>query len=131
MVTSDGTKVFFASDQPVSEPNGCELAIYRWYGSFIESYVTTVFHHGNYGGADNRVYYVIKPKIVLWCVDQYRLDLNGLKSFPHNFFFASNNAPRLGVLGVYIAGDNVQILSFDDGAAIVEEYDTFAKYLAS
>jgi hypothetical protein len=127
MVTSDGVKVFIAADQPVLSPNGCERAVYRWYGSFVESYVSTTFHHGYGGGADNRVYYTVKPKIILWCVEQYRVELNGLKNFEHNLYFTGSDAQAT----YYIAGDNVQILSFGEGKATVVEYDNFAQYWAS
>ena len=70
MVTNDGTKVLFGGDHTVNQTKG-QLK-YR-YGTFLESYVCTLFHHGIGGGADNTTYekvviykMAIKPKIALW-----------------------------------------------------------------
>ena len=76
MVTDDGTKVFFGADHWADQAKG-QLK-YR-YGSFLESYICTLFHHGQGGGAEdnaalkgpdgwkNSIYaQAIRPKIVLW-----------------------------------------------------------------
>ena len=130
IVTSDGTKIFVGGDHPVAgvEDGYCDGAIYEWYGNFIESYVTTTFHHGLGGGADEAgvVYTVIKPKVVLWNSSQSKITEHGLTNQPRNYYFTTNGAAN-GVT-YYVAGDNVQVLTFADGVATVTEYDTFDAY---
>ena len=132
-VMADGTKLLIGADHPVdgtlSGYTWCEGALWKWYGSFIESYVVSTFHHGYGGGADSMVYSIIKPKIVLWSVDQYRVDLNKLKDTSTNQYFTIIPTRR-GVLNYYIAGDDIVILNFADGVATATEYDTFADYKA-
>lgn len=132
MVTSDGTKIFIGGDHPVDGSyqgyDWCEGAIYRWYGNFIESYVCTTFHHGYGGGADEAgvVYTVIRPKVVLWCANQSKIDESNLTNQTRNNYFTTNGVAN-GVT-YYVAGDNVQVMTFDDGKATVNEYGTFADY---
>lgn len=132
MVTSDGTKVLIGGDHPVDGSydgyNWCEGAIYRWYGNFIESYVCTTFHHGYGGGADEAgvVYTVIRPKVVLWCANQSKIEESNLTNQTRNNYFTTNGVAN-GVT-YYVAGDNVQVMTFDDGKATVNEYGTFADY---
>ena len=135
MITSDGTKVLIGGDHPVDGIyqgyEWCDGAIYRWYGNFIESDVCTTFHHGYGGGADEKgvVYTKIKPRIVLWTVNESRIEKDDLTARTRNKYFAR---PEEGVdVKYYVAGDNVQVLSFADGKATVTEYDTFAEYLQS
>ena len=86
MVTNDGTKVLFGGDHWADQ---CQGQLKYRYGTFLESYVVTLFHHGQGGGAeDNSImgektgslllggYYTgwkysiyalaIHPKVVLW-----------------------------------------------------------------
>ena len=75
MVTDDGTKVLFGGDHWVLKCGG-QLK-YR-YGTFIKSYVCTLFHHGQGGGAEDAwpdvpdpwktgIYAMaIQPTVVLW-----------------------------------------------------------------
>lgn len=133
MITSDGTKVLIGGDHPVDGIyegyEWCDGAIYRWYGNFIESDVCTTFHHGYGGGADEKgvVYTKIKPRIVLWTVTESRIEKDDLTNRTRNKYFTK---PSEGVdVKYYVAGDNVQVLSFADGRANVTEYDTFGEYL--
>ena len=132
MVTKDGTKILLAADHPVSgvyqEVTWCEGALYNWYGDFIESYVSTTFHHGLGGGADTKIYYTIKPKIVLWCVTNDKINKNNMKQNTFNEYFAGPSAASKNKVTYYIAGDNVQVLTFANGVATVKEYDSFAAY---
>ena len=135
MVTKEGTKVIIAADHPVSGSYGgvtwCEGALYNWYGDFIQSYVCTTFHHGLGGGADLKIYDIIQPKVVLWNVEQYRIDLNNMKENSFNKYFTGPAAPSKGIVYYVSSGSSVQIVSFDGGKANVAEYDTIADYLAS
>ena len=75
MVTADGTKVLFGGDHWVQRCGG-QLK-YR-YGTFLKSYICTLFHHGIGGGAEDSwpdmphpwktgVYAMaIQPTVVLW-----------------------------------------------------------------
>ncbi len=81
MVTGDGTKVIFGGDHWTDKTKG-QLK-YR-YGTFLESYVCTLFHHGIGGGAENTknenlVIYkmAIKPKIALWPISWAKMSDTG------------------------------------------------------
>ena len=132
MVTKDGTEILLGADHPVSGVylgiTWCEGALYNWYGDFIESYVTTTFHHGLGGGADTQIYYIIKPKIVLWCVTNTKINANDMKQNAFNEYFAKPQSAAKNKVTYYIAGDNVQILTFADGKATVVEYDNYNAY---
>ena len=130
-VMADGTKLLIGADHPVSGSHTwCEAALWKWYGSFLESYVVSPFHHGYGGGADPIIYTMIKPKIVLWAVDQSCVDANDLTTTSNNVYFASSDAADRGVLGCYVAGDDIVILSFADKKATAIRYDTFEDYKA-
>ena len=156
MVTSDGCKVLFGADHPVKDAiydgySFCEGALHRWYGSFLESYVVTVFHHGLGGGADDYIYPTVKPKIVLWDVTWLRIggpsegqsykDGAGkpysLDQVGYNQYFTSgleadcwHDTPNAyGVHAWYVADDGVQILTFSGGKATVAVYDERSAYV--
>jgi beta-lactamase superfamily II metal-dependent hydrolase len=132
-VMADGTKLLIGADHPVDGVyegyTWCEGALWRWYGNFIESNVVSTFHHGYGGGADSVIYSAIKPQIVLWDVDQYRVDFNKLKETSTNRYFTSASAASKGIK-YYIAGDDMIILTFSDGKVNVTRYDTYADYKA-
>lgn len=135
MVTADETKTLIASDHPVNGVYAgitwCQAALPRWYGSFIESEVCTTFHHGNGGGANRTIYWVIKPKTVLWNAVKYRVELNKTNEFDFNRYFADPETAKENGVTVYRAEDNVQILTFSDGKVSVKEYDDINEYLSS
>lgn len=132
-VMADGTKLLIGADHPVDGVyqgyTWCEGALWKWYGDFIESYVVSTFHHGYGGGADSVIYSAIKPKLVLWGVDESRVELNKLKETSTNRYFASLSAASKGIR-YYIAGDDVVILTFSDGEAHATRYDNFDDYKA-
>ena len=156
MVTSDGCKVLFGADQPVKDViyddySFCEGALHRWYGSFLESYVVTVFHHGLGGGADDYIYPIVKPKIVLWPGIWLRINgqsngqpyLNNgrpykLYEYGYNQYFSSGLDPDVwhstpngnGVHGWFVADDGIQILTFSEGKATVAVYDARSAYVS-
>ena len=86
MVLDNGTKVLFGGDHWVDETRG-QLKLR--YGTFIESYVCTLFHHGQGGGAEDSwpggpdpwktgIYAAaIKPKLVLWPTTQAAVETAG------------------------------------------------------
>lgn len=133
-VTDDGTKILLGADHPVSGvyegTTWCEGAIYNWYGSFIESQVVSLFHHGYGGGADETVYYVIKPKIILWPSDLARINSSNVKKFAHNSYFSGSN-PQAGVKYYIPDGSRVQIMSFANGTPTIKEYANISTYLSS
>ena len=130
-VMEDGTKLLIGADHPVSgNRTWCESALWRWYGSFLESYVVSAFHHGYGGGADIVIYTAIKPKLVLWPVDEYRIELDELDESNTNRYFTGSDAADRGVVGYYVAGDDIVILSFAEGKATATRYNTFADYKA-
>ncbi len=75
MVTDDGTKVLFGGDHWVLK---CAGQLKYRYGTFLKSYVCTLFHHGQGGGAEDAwpdvpdpwktgIYAMaIQPTVVLW-----------------------------------------------------------------
>ena len=109
MVTNDGTKVLFGGDHYADQ---CKGQLKYRYGTFLESYVVTLFHHGQGGGAeDNSImgekvgsislggYYTgwkysiyalaIKPKVVLWpSVDSFLSSTDPTQyKAPRNLYF--------------------------------------------
>lgn len=144
METDSGVKVLFGADHAVFGSwygmPFCDGALYRWYGSFIESDVVTAFHHGLGGGADTRIYPVIKPKIVLWPASWNRIynDERGvaygrsLVDAPCNQYFTDpEQAKANGVLGYYVSGDGIQILDLSDTALRMSVYESDKAYLES
>ncbi len=155
MVTAGGCKVLFGADQPVKDViwggySFCEGAIHRWYGSFLESYVVTMFHHGLGGGADYIIYPTVKPKIVLWPGTWLRINgqSNGepymnngspykLYEYGYNQYFSTGLTPDVwhetpnanGVHGWFVADDGIQILTFFGSEAVVATYETRDLYL--
>lgn len=141
METDSGVKVLFGADHAVrGNYNGlpfCEGALYRWYGDFIKSDILTLFHHGFGGGADDYVYSVVKPKIVLWPATYFRLthDSDGTPygDIEHNsrnsYFSDPEQAKKNGVKGYYISGDKIHIVDLSDKELTVTEYETCDAYL--
>ena len=129
IVTAQKTKIFIAADHPVDgyydNYNWCEGAIYKWYGTAIQSYVTTTFHHGYGGGADNTVYGVIDARITLWDCDYARsLDV---ASFECNQFFLDR--PATSIYQCYMScGSSVTILSFNNHMAFATVFPNFPTY---
>ena len=135
MITADGTKTLIAADHPVNGVYAgvtwCQAALPRWYGSFVESEVCTTFHHGNGGGANRTVYWVIKPKIVLWNAIKARVEKDKTYAFDFNKYFADPETAKENGVVAYRAEDNVQILNYSDGKLSVKEYDDITEYLSS
>ncbi len=144
-VTSDGTKILVGADHPVSGTTGayscCEGALYNWYGDFIQSYVVSTFHHGMGGGADNTIYGVINPTVVLWCIDSYRIkyDENGnayaasigsIADFGFNKFFTQAKFTNSNVSYYVAENDSIVILRFVNGKAIPTVYESINDYMA-
>ena len=156
METAGGCKVVFGADHPAAEgvyggTPFCESALAKWYGSFLESYVVTMFHHGLGGGADYLIYPAIKPKIVLWPGTWFRINgqSNGqpykygtgeeYKLYEHGYnqYFSTDLAPDVyhetpnanGVHGWFVADDGIQILTFFGERAVVATYETRDLYL--
>lgn len=142
METESGVKVLFGADHAVFGSwygmPFCDGALHRWYGSFIESDVVTAFHHGLGGGADRKIYGVIKPKIVLWPASWNRIynDEHGV-AYRHSLIEAACNqyftdptqAKANGVLGYYVSGDGIQILDLSDKELRIRVYESDAEYL--
>jgi hypothetical protein len=155
MVTADGYKVLFGADHPAKDViydgySFCEGALHRWYGTFIESYVVTVLHHGLGGGADYEIYPTVKPKIVLWPGTWLRINGQGngqpymnngrpykLHEYGYNQYFSSGLEPDVwhqtpnanGVYAWYVADDGIQILTFEKGTVRVTTYDSRRSYI--
>ena len=141
-VMADGTKVLVGADHPVSGSyngvNWCENALVKYYGTALESKVVTTFHHGFGGGANDSIYSVIKPKVVLWDVDEYRItkDANGnsystsLNAVSHNSYFTTNGAAN-GVKYYTASGSSVTVLQFANGNPSVKRYSTYNEFMAS
>ena len=144
-VTSDGTKILVGADHPVSGATGayscCEGALYNWYGDFIQSYVVSTFHHGMGGGADNTIYGIINPTVVLWCIDSYRIkyDENGnayaasigsIADFGFNKFFTQAKFTNSNVSYYVAENDSIVILRFVNGKAIPTVYESINDYMA-
>ena len=141
-VMADGTKVLVGADHPVSGSyngvNWCENALVKYYGTALESKVVTTFHHGFGGGANDSIYGVIKPKVVLWNVDEYRItkDANGnsystsLNAVSHNSYFTTNGAAN-GVKYYTAGGSSVTVLQFANGNPSVKRYSTYNEFMAS
>lgn len=135
-VMADGTKLLIGADHPVDDYyngyNWCENALVKWYGTALESYVVSTFHHGYGGGADEKIYGVIKPKLVLWSVDGARITAPAtpLTQVPHNAYF-TKNAQANGVVYYTAKGTSVTILQFANGAPTVTYYNNYNEFQAS
>ena len=129
MVTDNDIKLFIAADHAISWCGSGD--IYKWYGDFIESYITTTFHHGYGGGADGKVYGVIKPKIVLWNVNEYRVKLNGMTGNTFNQYFTAADAETKNGVKYYIAGNKVHVIKLNTSNPKVEEYASVTLYANS
>ena len=139
METADGTKTILGGDYWADKT---DRILERRYGSFLESYVVSLFHHGIGGGADanGRIYEAIKPKIVLWPVSWSKMSATSsptIKFFSDsawNKYFTTgktdgtNGAPGTGgfeegkvhstpnangVLGWFVSDDGIQIVKFN------------------
>jgi hypothetical protein len=135
-VMADGTKLLIGADHPVdyyyNGYNWCENALVKWYGTALESYIVSTFHHGYGGGADEKIYGVIKPKLVLWSVDGARITASAtpLTQVPHNAYF-TKNAQANGVVYYTAKGTSVTILQFANGAPTVTYYNNYNEFQAS
>ena len=141
-VMGDGTKVLVGADHPVSGSyegiNWCENALIKYYGTALESKVVTTFHHGFGGGANDSIYGVIKPTVVLWDVDEYRItkDADGnsystsLTSVSYNKYFTTNGTAN-GVKYYTAGGSSVTVLQFANGNPSVKRYSTYNEFMAS
>ena len=135
-VMADGTKVLVGADHPVDGiyegANWCENALVKYYGTALESKVVSTFHHGYGGGANNVIYGVIRPKIVLWSVDNARITAAStpLTAVPHNAYFTTNGKAN-GVTYYTAGGSSVTILQFANGNPSIKYYNTFAEFKAS
>ncbi len=139
MVTADGTKTILGGDYWAAKTN---RMVEKRYGSFLESYVVSLFHHGIGGGADENgnIYKAIKPKIVLWpmpwskmdktdsTVTKYFSDSVWNKYFTTGKTEGTDGAPGTGgfeegkihstpnangVLGWFVSDDGIQIVKFN------------------
>ena len=127
--TAAKTKIFIAADHPVNGSydgaNWCEGALYKWYGTAIQSYVTTTFHHGFGGGADNTIYNVIDARITLWNCDYSRAQ--EVTDYECNQFFLDR--PATSIYQCYGAfGSSVTILSFNNYMAFATIFPNFPTY---
>ena len=135
-VMADGTKVLVGADHPVDGiyegANWCENALVKCYGTALESKVVSTFHHGYGGGANNVIYGVIRPKIVLWSVDNARITASStpLTAVSHNAYFTTNGKAN-GVTYYTAGGSSVTILQFANGNPSIKYYNTFAEFKAS
>lgn len=135
-VMADGTKVLVGADHPVDGiyegANWCENALVKCYGTALESKVVSTFHHGYGGGANNVIYGVIRPKIVLWSVDNARITASStpLTAVSHNAYFTTNGKAN-GVTYYTAGGSSVTILQFANGNPSIKYYKTFAEFKAS
>ena len=127
--TAAKTKIFIAADHPVNGSydgaNWCEGALYVWYGTALQSYVTTTFHHGFGGGADNIIYTVIDARITLWDCDYSRAQ--EVTGYECNQFFLNSSATSIyKYYGAF--GSSVTILSFNNHMAFVTLFPNFPTY---
>ena len=141
-VMGDGTKVLVGADHPVSGSyegiNWCENALIKYYGTALESKVVSTFHHGFGGGANDSIYGVIRPTVVLWDVDEYRITKNAdgsaystpLTSVSHNKYFTTNGTAN-GVKYYTAGGSSVTVLQFANGNPSVKRYSTYNEFMAS
>ena len=143
-VIDDGSVILVGADHPVSgvtgNYEGCEGALYNWYGDFIRSYVVSTFHHGMGGGADNTIYGVINPTIVLWCIDSYRIkyddcgnaypsSIGSIADFSFNRFFTQAKFTNSDVSYYVAKNDSIVILRFASGKAIPTVYESINDYM--
>ena len=96
-----------------------------WKSDFVQ-----VTHHGYGGGADNYIYGVIKPQMVLWPVDAARATAGSLTTVTHNKYFTTNGKAN-GVTYHMASGSSVTILQFANGTPTLTFYSTFSKFKAS
>ena len=133
-IMADGTKVLVGADHPVDGTNEganwCENALVKYYGTALESKVVSTFHHGYGGGANNVIYSVIKPKIVLWDVDDARVSAGSLTTVAHNTYFTTNGKTN-GVTYYTAGGSSVTVLQFANGNPSVKRYNTYNAFMAS
>ena len=130
--TAAKTKIFIAADHPVNGSyegaNWCEGALYVWYGTALQSYVTTTFHHGFGGGADNIIYTVIDARITLWDCDYDRAQ--DVASYECNQFFLDRSATSIyQCYGAF--GSSITILSFNNHMAFATYFPNFPTYQTS
>jgi len=135
LITEDGVTYLCGGDHNVNNQHapyyGCEGALYRWYGSFIESDIVGAFHHGYGGGADTRIYSFVKPRLVLWNVSWSCVKKSSLLQFSVNLYFSEpENAKRHNVRSI-ISGDTIHVFHFNNGAFTVTEYETADEYFNS
>ena len=157
MGTDDGCKIVIGGDHSAADmwyqgtTPFCESALAKWYGSFLESDVVTMFHHGLGGGADELIYPAIKPKIVLWPGTWVRINGDGrggsytmggkpytLDEVTYNTYFSDltpdvyHETPNAnGVHGWFVSDDGIQILTLAGGKVTIRTYDTRADYYNS
>ena len=127
--TAEKTKIFIAADHPVNGSyegaNWCEGALYNWYGTALQSYVTTTFHHGFGGGADNIIYTVIDARITLWDCDYSRSQ--EVTGYECNQFFLNRSATSIyKYYGAF--GSSVTILTFNNHMAFATYFPNFPTY---
>lgn len=129
IVTDDGSKILVGADHPVSDAGGtqygCEAALWRWYGNFIQSDLVTSFHHGLGGGADNEIYYKIAPSIVFWACDLSTINLHNLANQGRNKYFKEQG------VSLYVSDDNMQIAYLKNGTIEVVEFGNFDAFRTS
>lgn len=134
-IMPDGQKMLIGADHHVSgfipKPDGsvscmgCEGAIYNWYGTYSKSDIVTTFHHGYGGGGDHVVYERLDPKVILWDINWYRIELNRLNQNRTNGWFWNNESIK-----TLVSDDNVQVLTLADGNIEIADYDTYEDFLA-
>lgn len=129
IVMDDGSKILVGADHPVQDAGGlqygCEQAIWRWYGSFIQSDMVTTFHHGLGGGADGEVYAKIAPKIVFWCCDLATIQTYNLAGQGRNQYFKKEGVTT------YVSDDNIHIAYFEKGEISVVQYNDIVNFLGA
>jgi beta-lactamase superfamily II metal-dependent hydrolase len=135
LITEDGVTYLCGGDHNVNNQHvpyyGCEGAIYRWYGSFIESDIVGAFHHGYGGGADMIVYHFVKPKLVLWPVSWSCIRKASLLAFSLNLYFTDPEQAKEHNVDYFISGDTIHVFHFNNGAFTVTEYETADEYFNS
>ena len=123
IVTQDGSKILVGADHPVQDAGGtqygCEQALMKWYGSFIQSDLVTTFHHGLGGGADGMIYDAIGASIVFWGCDLSTINTYNLANQGRNEYFKKEGVSR------YVSDDNMHIAYFKNGTIQVKEYSNF------
>ena len=154
MVSADDCKIVMGGDSPQMDvmESGKPYtygALYKWYGTFIQSEVVTNFHHGLGGGSCYETFEAIKPKVVLWPASWGKINGAGtaLINSSHSIYFnkktktshyntftegVMHDTPNYnGVYGWFVADDNIHVVTFKKDALNVTVYDTFADFYAS